>query len=505
MATDLLSPSQRPAPSTAGPIRPRSERTSVATCSVRDRPSHLTPVASRGRTNSSFAPSKSAVSLGGRGGGRQSTSGLSGAWGKQQQQQQATPITDKVLEIAKGMDDPKASDLKFLLEDAKMLHQKLLALNTEGVDLKKVGLFSNEVLNSIEASKRPKVVVSQRAATLAAASRRTSVATSDYSYTSKGLSAEKKSKSLKRSILGAFGRHRQSSECQSPRTLPRNKSMDAALQRQKKVVSLSRPGSPKRSRSSKESVRRSSSLDCLDQDSDPSQPSPASSSATPPNSPSLPVPERRESSARQRLARSLTGGFGSKKSSKPPTSPRLRPPRTGDRAFPWGAQSMPNSPLSPRGSRGNGYLSSSGEDHTNSLSSREESRSPSIPIPQSSTPSSSPPRSFKTARTPPTTPFSMSTPPPPRRHHSTVAMQRSVSYNETGSPAAASPRPDFRPSHSATLMRMSSHSPSPQPSPPVSRPVSGTRPHPVPNHAPSSRSRPSPRSSLANGFSESGV
>ena len=59
-----------------------------------------------------------------------------------------TPITNMVLRVAAGMDDPKARDLAYLVEDAKILHKKLSALEMDGVDLKKIGLFSPETLAS---------------------------------------------------------------------------------------------------------------------------------------------------------------------------------------------------------------------------------------------------------------------------------------------------------------------------------------------------------------------
>ena len=52
--------------------------------------------------------------------------------------------------MASNMDNPKARDLAYLVEDAKVLHKKLTVLETEGIDLQKVGLFSAETLASFK-------------------------------------------------------------------------------------------------------------------------------------------------------------------------------------------------------------------------------------------------------------------------------------------------------------------------------------------------------------------
>jgi len=67
-----------------------------------------------------------------------------------QESDSKTPISDEVLRMASKMDNPKARDLAYLVEDAKLLHKKLTALETEGVDLEKVGLFSAEALASFK-------------------------------------------------------------------------------------------------------------------------------------------------------------------------------------------------------------------------------------------------------------------------------------------------------------------------------------------------------------------
>ena len=68
-----------------------------------------------------------------------------------------TPLTDQILEVGRGMDNPKAQDLAFLLEDAKILHKKLMALDMEDMDLEKFGLFSNEALASFQTPPKPQL------------------------------------------------------------------------------------------------------------------------------------------------------------------------------------------------------------------------------------------------------------------------------------------------------------------------------------------------------------
>lgn len=55
------------------------------------------------------------------------------------------------------MNDPRAQDLMFLVEDAKLLHKKLMALEMEDMDLEKVGLFSNEALASFQTLSKPQL------------------------------------------------------------------------------------------------------------------------------------------------------------------------------------------------------------------------------------------------------------------------------------------------------------------------------------------------------------
>ena len=434
-ATELLS--SRPPPYA---LRSRNERTSIATCSVRDRETIT-------RQNKSLTISRSTPRL---------------------TQAGSKPITEKVLQIAGKMDDPKARDLKFLLEDAKLLHQKLTALNTEGVDLKKVGLFSNEVLQNIEASaKRPKTVYTHKGNSLVSRESRNSVdyhlaksngsanrSLSPY-YSTMSLNEDaKKSKSLKRAFLGAFTRHKHVSESSiaKSRSLPRYNSQDEH-QLTHKVLSLSRPNSPKRKKSSS-SFRRSSSLDFLDHNPEPSDETPVS---TPSGSP--PLAPRRGS----RLGRSFTG-FSFKrskdKSSRSKSSPKLPQPLKlqGDVAH-----SMPSSPLSKpkfrktsshpgEGERGESESFDEFLTTPRSISHRHSRSSP-IPVPLSK---GSPPEYFKTPPTP-------MTPTVPRVTPKAIpsVLQRSSSAGIPGKP----PRADMRVTRSVTPLRTSNHSsasPSPQ-------------------------------------------
>ena len=81
-----------------------------------------------------------------------------------QREAEGTPLTDHILKVGREMEDPKAHDLKFLLEDAKVLHKKLMALDMEGVNLEKVGLFSTETLASFQtpSMQKPHLLISDK-------------------------------------------------------------------------------------------------------------------------------------------------------------------------------------------------------------------------------------------------------------------------------------------------------------------------------------------------------
>lgn len=212
-------------------------------------------------------------------------------------QRNKKPLTEQILKIGHQMNDPKAKDLAFLFKDAKILHQKLLALSMEEVDLKKVGLFSSEVLEDIEASsKKSQVNSARKVGCVMRHTHRGSVASSGGSVSpnmsSVGSnspyqsmlslngaspdSSSKKSKSLKHSIFAAFGRSKSQkhvSEQHKNLSLPRHSVGGMLSGRQ--AVTLSRPTSPKEKR--KQSFSRSSSLDFLSRDlEDVSEPKPLS-------------------------------------------------------------------------------------------------------------------------------------------------------------------------------------------------------------------------------------
>lgn len=201
------------------------------------------------------------------------------------------PITEQVLKIARKMSDPKALNLAYLLEDAKVLHQKLMALSMEEVDLKKVGLFSNEHLVAMEASAKKAKEASAyeerliRAKTLTnvSPSLRSSVTglNSSQHTISKtlcqstiSLDSAKKSRSLKRSLINAFGRSKSQKNTSEYSTKHGNKkrqslgSVNSSGRRTTTatVISLSRPNSPKRKHAS--TMNRSSSCDALSTDCD---------------------------------------------------------------------------------------------------------------------------------------------------------------------------------------------------------------------------------------------
>lgn len=348
----------------AAPIRGRRERVSVATCGVRDRADNSgNALGSRGHSRHTLTPARSALTL-------------------SSSSRQATPtkgpITRQVLEIAGRMDDPKASDLKFLFDDAKLLHQQLTALNTEGVDLKKMGLFSGEQLEKIEASatlaKRPRPVYTptrkpasrnseelHHRASLASSGSLASLRLSLSSASSSTLSLNggggtcpntpKKAKSLKRSIFGAFSRSRSKSGLDQTLvkslSMPRYSLGDIRSQRAPATrVSLSRPNSPQHRRKPPSSLPRSSSLDFLDRD----DPVPDSSSAhfAPLDSP-LPRGRARTGAVADKKPKERTPPPSVCHASRP--SPRLsrpvgRAPREG--GVVRGARSVPTSPVSRR-------------------------------------------------------------------------------------------------------------------------------------------------------------
>lgn len=269
---------------TASQIRSRSERVSVATCSMRDRvprgenSSSLSPQVDRRGLNNKFPAAVSMTSLQLTGTSKSSTMMCRRPIANQ-------PLTEKILKIGREMDDPNATDLAYLFEDAKILHQKLMALNLDDVDLKKVGLFSSDTLETIESSARK---LKAKSATLN--SQRSSMAslnsvlsgTSESPYDSmssltnwggngSGGSMSKKSKSLKRSLFSVFGRsnsQKQKSERQAlSRSLNHSRHSLAALTmpRNSSGISRSRPTSPVRKNKSR-TFGRSNSLDFLDRD-----------------------------------------------------------------------------------------------------------------------------------------------------------------------------------------------------------------------------------------------
>ena len=307
-------------------IRARSERVSIATCSMRDREPRGNSLSSQGGGNGSMfsAPAYSMSTLQLSGSSKSSTMMSRRPRGNQ-------PLTEKILKIGSELDDPKATDLAYLFEDAKLLHQKLMALNLEDVDLKKVGLFSSETLETIESSARK---LKSKAATLGHSSSLasfngsvpSSASNSPYQSMvslSNGMSGSvsKKNKSLKRSIISVFGRsksHKQESE----RSLNQSRHSFAALTmpRDSPGKSRSRPNSPVR----KKSFGRSNSLDFLDRDIDPaemeSSPPPHTSY---PRSSSPPTPEAAVG-YKMRLARSFSS-LTQKNSKKRERAASLKP------------------------------------------------------------------------------------------------------------------------------------------------------------------------------------
>lgn len=214
---------------------------------------------------------------------------------QQQQGKSKTPITEQVMKLASKMEDSKVRDLAYLVEDAKLLHQKLTALETEGVDLTKVGLFSEETLASFTppptpVTKRPrgrayenipntKKNRARRASTTSASSGRIAAQNSRKalsmprgSIASLSSTVSEGTKSKKRNIFASFGRakgKRSSEELSRSYNEPRHSVSSLALHHTDSKAP-EKTGSKATSLSQDSPMNRSSSLDVLSFDSIPS-------------------------------------------------------------------------------------------------------------------------------------------------------------------------------------------------------------------------------------------